>query len=81
MLGGDDHDINVRGFLNYGWVCGYVPIEIKSPLAEGSTRKERDKVNSEALENRRRSSNGGILQKVYNGEIPYTERGVSKRPL
>ena len=81
VLGGDDHDINVRVFLKYGWVCGYVPIEIKSPLAEGSTRKQRDEINTNALEQRRRASNGGVLQKVYNGEIAYTEKGVLRRSL
>lgn len=35
----DDHDIMIRGYLKYGYICGYVPIDFNSPLFNGSTRK------------------------------------------
>jgi len=34
-----DHDLFARAYLQYGWRCGYVPVEVISILAEGSTRK------------------------------------------
>lgn len=35
-----DHDIMIRGYLKYNYICGYVPIDFKSPLEDGSTRKD-----------------------------------------
>ena len=44
-----DHDIMIRGYLDYGYICGYVPIDFKSPLCDGATRKninnENEKIN------------------------------------
>ena len=41
-LDNSDHDIMIRGYLKYGYICGYVPIDFKSPLADGTTRKKHD---------------------------------------
>ena len=38
-LDNSDHDIMIRGYLKYGYICGYVPIDFNSPLVDGSTRK------------------------------------------
>lgn len=35
-----DHDIMIRGYLEYNYICGYVPIDFKSPLTDGTTRKK-----------------------------------------
>ena len=36
----------IRGFVNYGYICGYVPIDFESPLENGSTRKKKyEKIN------------------------------------
>ena len=40
-----DHDIMIRGYLKYGYICGYVPIDFKSPLADGTSRKKHDSEN------------------------------------
>ena len=34
-----DHDAMVRAYLSNKYICGYVPINFKSPLNNGSTRK------------------------------------------
>jgi len=81
VLGDDDHDLNIRGNITYGWVCGYVPIEIRSALSEGSTRKTRDTLNTEILEHRKNNSNGGILRKVQNKEINFNTKPIQIRKL
>jgi len=39
FLDGSDHDLFARAYSEKGWKCGYIPIEFKSPLVDGSTRK------------------------------------------
>lgn len=34
-----DHDLMARAFYNYGWICGYTPIEFYAPPHHGSGRK------------------------------------------
>jgi len=34
-----DHDLMARAYLNYGYICGYVPIDFISKLNNGTTRK------------------------------------------
>jgi glycosyltransferase involved in cell wall biosynthesis len=63
-LDNSDHDLFARGWALRRWICGYVPIDFKSPLANGSTRKPRDPVNERALAARRARSNGGFY-KLY----------------
>ncbi len=43
-LGDDEHDLMARAAAR-GWVCGYIPMEFFSPLADGSTRKPRSPAN------------------------------------
>jgi glycosyltransferase involved in cell wall biosynthesis len=38
FLDNSDHDLMARAFLEKEYICGYVPIEFKSPLRDGSTR-------------------------------------------
>lgn len=38
FLDDSDHDLMARAYLQKGYLCGYVPIEFKSPLQHGSTR-------------------------------------------
>jgi glycosyltransferase involved in cell wall biosynthesis len=40
-----DHDIMVRGYLHFGYICGYVPIDFNSPLHDGSSRKNSNNIN------------------------------------
>jgi len=81
VLGDDDHDLNIRAKIKYGWVCGYVPIEIKSNLKEGSTRKNRDKKNTDVLKLRQSQSNGGVLGKILRKEINFTTTNIQIRTL
>lgn len=39
FLDASDHDLFARAYSEMGWKCGYIPIEFKSPLIDGSTRK------------------------------------------
>jgi glycosyltransferase involved in cell wall biosynthesis len=61
VLGDDDHDLFCRAYNQFGYKCGYVSIEFNSPLKDGSTRKEMDKINKYILNERRNRSNGGFL--------------------
>jgi hypothetical protein len=80
VLGDDDHDIMARAYTKYGWINGYVPIEVYSPLAKGSTRKPRDPLNSQILEKRRRESDGGFLQKWVTSSN-YKSRNLEVRDI
>ena len=74
-LDNSDHDLFARAFFKYEFICGYVPINFKSPLEDGSTRKPRDELNTRFLKLRKERSNGGFLQdykqKNLQGRDPY----------
>lgn len=38
FLDNSDHDLMIRAYLIKGYICGYVPIDFKAPLSDGSTR-------------------------------------------
>lgn len=40
-LGNDEHDLFARAWVQKKWRCGFVPIEVYSPIEWGSTRKPR----------------------------------------
>ena len=44
-----EHDLMARAYLTKGYICGYVPLDFSSPLAQGSTRKKRDAKNETKL--------------------------------
>lgn len=37
-LDNSDHDIMARAYLQYNYICGYVPINFLAPLCDGTTR-------------------------------------------
>ena len=39
--GFDDHDLMLRAFLGFGLRCAYLPVQVRSSLIDGSTRKPR----------------------------------------
>ena len=41
FLGKDERDLFARSWVEHKWVCGYVPMEFKSPRRDGSTRKKK----------------------------------------
>ena len=58
-LDNSDHDLFVRAWHHHQWICGYVPINFETCLADGSTRKKRDPLNQLFLEQRKlRGGNG-----------------------
>jgi glycosyltransferase involved in cell wall biosynthesis len=40
FLDNSDHDLMIRAYLSKGYICGYVPIDFKAPLCDGSTRNK-----------------------------------------
>jgi len=42
FLGGDDHDLTLRGWQKKKYRSGYTPIEFYSPISSGTTRKSRN---------------------------------------
>lgn len=49
FLDNSDHDLMIRAYLFKRYICGYVPIDFNSPIANGSTRKKRDNKNAIAF--------------------------------
>jgi glycosyltransferase involved in cell wall biosynthesis len=69
-LDNSDHDLFARAWVEHKWICGYIPIDFKSPLMNGSTRKKRDALNTFYLNIRREKSNGGFLKKYMMNYQP-----------
>jgi len=59
FLDDSDHDLFARAYVQKGWICGYVPIDVHAPIANGSTRKERDALNT----------------RVYKDKLSQTQKG------
>jgi GT2 family glycosyltransferase len=57
FLDNSDHDLFARAKMR-GWTCGYCPIEFKSQLEDGSTRKTRDLVNEQAYKKYKQTKTG-----------------------
>ena len=49
FLNNSDHDLIIRAYLNYHYICGYIPINFKADLKNGSTRKKKDEKNESQL--------------------------------
>ena len=59
FLDDSDHDLFARAYVQKGWICGYVPIDVYAPIANGSTRKERDALNRHAYELKKSQTQNG----------------------
>jgi len=59
FLDDSDHDLFARAYVQKGWICGYVPIDVYAPIANGSTRKERDPLNRNAYEVKKSQTQNG----------------------
>lgn len=51
FLDNSDHDLMLRAYLNKKYICGYVPINFKSPLEDGSNRKKKKIINKKDIIN------------------------------
>lgn len=76
FLDNSDHDLFMRAYVQYGWICGYVPIEFSAPLINGSTRKERIGINKyiyDLYQERTKNGIGGFLNKYITLNFPYRD--------
>jgi glycosyltransferase involved in cell wall biosynthesis len=73
-LGNDEHDLFARAWAHKQWRCGFVPVEVYSPLEWGSTRKPRNKSVQAFLEERlKREEYGFLNQHVKTIQFPPSE--------
>ena len=70
VLGDDEHDLFARAWVHKIWRCGFVPVEVYSPLEWGSTRKERTPEAQAYLDRRSANKSDGFLEKL-RPTIPY----------
>lgn len=61
VLGDDEHDLFARAWVQKQWRCGFVPVEVYSPLEWGSTRKERPLEIQIYLNQRQKNAEQGFL--------------------
>jgi glycosyltransferase involved in cell wall biosynthesis len=61
VLGDDDHDLFARAWVQKKWRCGFVPVEVYSPLEWGSTRKQKPLHVKQYLETREKKRSGSFL--------------------
>lgn len=78
-LDNSDHDLFARAYDQYKYICGYVPIQFISPIADGSTRKPRNAINTEYLMKRRQRGGNGYLDSLL--KRGYIERDPVVLPL
>ena len=60
FLDNSDHDLFARAWHQHKWICGYVPINFETRLADGFTRKQRDALNTFFLEQRKQRAGRGF---------------------
>lgn len=78
VLGSDDHDLFTRAWVLKQWRCGFVPVEVYSPLEWGSTRKPRSSEAQAYLDTRRPLEAGGFFAQHW-ARIVYP--GPETRPF
>lgn len=66
VLGDDEHDLFARACVLKQWRCGFVPVEVYSPLEWGSTRKPRSAEAQAYLDSRMAKASGGFLLQNRN---------------
>jgi glycosyltransferase involved in cell wall biosynthesis len=66
FLDNSEHDLLARAYLQYGYICGYVPIDFHAPLKNGSTRKSKDKKNIMKLKELKNKINKSFIDKYKN---------------
>ena len=66
FLDNSEHDLMARAYLQYGYICGYVPIDFYAPLKNGSTRKSKDKKNTMKLKELKNKISRSFIDKYKN---------------
>lgn len=75
VLGEDEHDLFARAWVFKQWRCGFVPIEVYSPLEWGTSRKPRSAEAQAYLDRREKQKPYGFLYQ-NNARIVYPESEV-----
>jgi hypothetical protein len=70
FLDDSDHDLFVRAFVQNGWICGYIPIEVISIVENGSTRKPRNELNEFYYNKYKMEKTGNGFLKTYLDSKP-----------
>jgi glycosyltransferase involved in cell wall biosynthesis len=78
FLDDSDHDLMARAFLQKKYICGYVPIEFKSPLSAGSTRNSKKYVCLAADINK--MTRDELQAKSRKGIHVYKDRWIHRSP-
>jgi glycosyltransferase involved in cell wall biosynthesis len=78
FLDDSDHDLMARAFLQKNYICGYVPIEFKSPLSAGSTRNSKTYACLAADVNKR--TRAELQARSRKGIQVYKDRWVNRPP-
>jgi len=81
FLDDSDHDLFARAYIQKGWICGYVPIDVKAPLKHGSTRKQRDEINRNAYILRKQQTHDGIHGFLHSHKHILIDKEVQRIPL
>jgi len=78
FLDDSDHDLMARAFLQKNYICGYVPIEFKSPLSAGSTRNS--KVYAGFAADVNKQTREELQAKPRKGIHVYKDRWINRPP-
>jgi len=81
FLDNSDHDLFARAYVEKGWICGYVPIDVHAPIVNGSTRKPRDAVNHETYVLKQQQTQHGKHGFLNTHRHVLVEKQVERRPL
>ena len=80
FLGKDERDLFARSWHQFKWVCGYVPMEFKSPARDGSTRKKKSPQDAHFRKIRQERFGPGFWGE-YMRDYETKKREISERPL
>ena len=72
VLGDDEHDLFARAWAQKQWRTAFFPVEFRSPLEWGSTRKARPAHVQAYLDNRRQKEKDGFLSRATSFPTPET---------
>lgn len=80
FLGKDERDLFARSWVEHKWVCGYVPMEFKSPRRDGSTRKKKSPQDAHFRKIRQKMFAPGFWGEHMKG-YPANRRPITERSL
>jgi glycosyltransferase involved in cell wall biosynthesis len=75
FLDNSEHDLFARAFYHKKYICGYAPMEMKTSLENGSTRKTRDPLNQEIYNQKKN------IESKQNGFLFWYKKNHSPLPI